>query len=108
MAKIRIYGHFATDQIAAREEEGLAVSIQDAVAVTLLPYTTIEGIWKAFSLVTEANAIAIVPAPGLGHKDKIVKSKSGSTPHLVVKGFKYNCDDKCPYVFSHSCSSRKK
>jgi len=48
----------------------------------MLPYTTVEGIWKkAASLVTEANAI--IPAPGLGQKDKMVKSKSGSTPHLV-------------------------
>lgn len=45
-------------------------------------------------MLTERNAV--VPAPGLGERDKIVKSKSGSTPHLVsVKGLKYECDDKC-------------
>jgi len=48
----------------------------------------------------------IVPAPGLGQRDKIVKSKSGCTPHLEsVKGFKYECDDKCPHFKSiHLCS----
>ena len=31
----------------------------------------------------------------------MVKSKSGSTPHLIsVNGFKYECDDKCPHFKS--------
>ena len=59
-----------------------------------------EGIWKkATSLVSEVNAIA--PAPGLGPKEKMVKSKSGSTPHLIsVNGVKYECDNKCPHFKS--------
>jgi len=31
----------------------------------------------------------------------MVKSKSGSAPHLIsVNGFKYECDDKCPHFRS--------
>ena len=49
---------------------------------------------------------AIVPAPGLGHKNRMVKSKSGSVPHLVkVSGSQYQCDDKCPHFKSSSFCS---
>jgi len=87
-------GRFANEKDATKEQT-LSVSLQDAVTITALPYTAIEGIWKkAASLVTEVNSI--LPAPGLGPKEKMVKSKSGSTPHLVsINGLKYECDDKC-------------
>lgn len=76
----------------------LSVSLKDAI----LPYTTVEGIWKKASvLVKEANSV--VPAPGFGPKDKMVKSKSGSSPHLVsVVGQHYKCDEKCPHYKSVS------
>ena len=58
---------------------------------------------------------SIVPAPGFGPNDKMVKSKSGTTPHLVTvaksdKKVQYKCDDKCPqyksvYICSHNCCS---
>jgi len=70
-----------------------------------LPYTTVEGIWKkAASVVSEANTI--VSAPGLGLKDKMVKSKSGSVPHMVkITGSQYRCDDKSPHFKSLSICS---
>ncbi len=52
----------------------------------------------------------MVPAPGFGSKDKMVKSKSGSTPHLITASIslgevQYRCDDKCPqYKSVHICS----
>ena len=50
---------------------------------------------KATSLATETNAV--VPAPGFGDKDRMVKSKSGSAPHLVkVSNCQYLCDSQCP------------
>jgi hypothetical protein len=78
----------------------ISVTLDDGIANTRIPYTVAECIWKkAKSLISEVNAI--VPAPGLGEKDKMVKSMSGTAPHLVVSrassvGIQYNCDDKCP------------
>lgn len=97
---IGCYATTETGQTAAGEEHSLSVPLKDAIASTLLPYTTVEGIWKkAASLISEVNAI--VPALGLGPREKMVKSKSGSTPHLIsVNGFKYECDDKCPHFKS--------
>lgn len=82
-----------------RLEEGestLSVSYEEAIAATQLPKETAEGIWKkAAMLVTESNAITF--APGFGNGDRMVKSNSGSTPHLVTvsKDYQYKCDDRC-------------
>ena len=63
-----------------------------ALADTCVPQPVAEGIWKkAEMLITESNAV--VMAPGCGPKDRMVKSKSGSTPHLVKTSG--NCDYKC-------------
>jgi len=62
-----------------------------------MPQQTAQGIWtKAMMLVSEENAI--VCAPGCGEKDKMVKSKSDTVPHLVraINHLEYKCDDKCP------------
>jgi len=60
----------------------LTVLLDKAIDKIKLPYTTLEGIWrKATSLMKETNAV--VPASGFGEKDKMVKSKSGSSPHLI-------------------------
>ena len=87
-------------------QRALSVPPDTAVANMRFPYTTVEGIWKkAVGLVSEDGAI--VPAPGLGHKDRMVKSKSGSAPHLVkVSGSQYYCDDKCPHFKSLSFCSQ--
>ena len=51
------YATTGTEQTAAGEEHTLSVSLKDAIASTLLPYTTVEGIWKkAASLISEINA----------------------------------------------------
>ena len=41
---------------------------------------------------------SVVPAPGFGEDEKMVKSHSGSAPHLVTidqNTWQYKCDDKC-------------
>ena len=75
------------------KNEDIKLLSAGAVANVQLPYTTMKGTWKkAASLVAELNAI--VPAPGLGPKEKMVKSKSGTTSHLIsVNGVKYECDN---------------
>ena len=45
-------------------------------------------------LVTENNAVVV--APGCGPRDRMVKSKSGSAPHLVKTSG--NCDCKCDAI----------
>lgn len=96
-------------RFAFQDNSSLSVSIQDMIQSTKLPYTSVEGMWrKASKLVTEANAV--VCAPGLGAKDKMVKSQTGSSPHLVltkasVEGLQYKCDDKCPHYKSVSICS---
>ena len=74
----------------------LSVPLNEVVDKIKLPYTTMEGIWKkATALTAETNAV--VPAPGFGDKDRMVKSKSGSTLHLVkVSDCQYSCDNQCP------------
>ena len=57
--------------------------LEDVIGDINLPYNTAEGIWKkAGTLVSEVNSV--VPAPGCGPKDKMVKSKSGLAPHLIT------------------------
>ena len=52
----------------------------------------------------------MVCALGFGSKDKMVKSNSGSSPHLVLtaasaSGMRYKCDDKCPHYKSMNICS---
>ena len=98
-------GHFSLQD----ESSSLSVTIDDAVSSTKLLYTAIAAIWKkACLLITEKNSV--VPAPGYGPQDKMVKSKSGSLPHLVKVskcrlGVQYQCDQNCPqFQSAHICS----
>ena len=89
----------------------LSVMFEEALAITQLPKETAESIWrKVAMLITESNAITF--APRLGSRDRMVKSKSGSTPHLVTasKDAQYRCDDRCPQhkslgICSHSVAA---
>ena len=51
---------------------------------------------KASELLSEKNAV--VKVPGYNDKARMVKSNSGSRPHLVVckKGGQFACDNTCP------------
>ena len=77
--------------------DGISMPYEEAFANTKVPHATVEGIWnKAAMLIREENAIVVTP--GCGPKDKMIKSKSGTAPHLVTTSdnFEYKCDDKCP------------
>ena len=96
-----------TGRFHIENQKPLSVSLNDAVQSVKLPFTTIEGIWKkAGMLAGEKNAV--VPASGLGQGDKMVKSKSGSVPHMVTidhGSLHYKCDDKClQYKSANICS----
>lgn len=63
--------------------DSLSVSHEDALTVTQIPKVVAEGVWtKASMLITESNAITF--APGFGKRDRMVKSTSGPSPHLVI------------------------
>ena len=87
-------------RFSRQEGKVLSVPLQIAVIDTKLPFATVEGMWKKASmLVAETNFL--VPAPGFSPQDKMVKSKSGCSPHLITVnasrvGVQYKCDDKCP------------
>lgn len=88
-------GHFSIT-----DGQSLSVSVEEGIANTHLPKPTAEGIWKKAAMLVGVEK-AIVPAPGFGPDDKMEKSKSGATPHLVTVArsdtmVQYKCDDKCP------------
>ncbi len=90
------------------EEDTLSLSVpfEQVVLGTQLPQPVAEGIWKKAAMLTkEKNAVVV--APGLGEKDRMVKSTSGRVPHLVtcVGGGEYKCDEKCPQYKSLSLCS---
>ena len=62
----------------------------------LTPAPVLNAIWKkAVDLLSEKNALCA--APGSTDKSCIVKSYTGSRPHLVLakKGGQYACDSAC-------------
>jgi len=64
-----------------------------------VPFASIQGIWrKAEELLVDSNSIA--PAPGFDEEAgaKMVRSRSGKSPHLVKcwKGGRVSCDSDCP------------
>ena len=89
--------HITTGRCHVNSQNSLSVHVEDAAQNIKVPFTTIEAIWKkAETLVTSKNSV--VPAPGFGEDEKMVKSHSGSAPHLVTidqNTWQYKCDDKC-------------
>ena len=89
----------------------LSVKLQDGLANTRVPFATGKGIWEKAEALLSEKENALVHAPGFGPKDMMVKSRSGSTPHLVTvtasgtTGIQYRCDDKClQYMSNGMCS----
>ena len=62
----------------------LSVKLQDGLANTRVPFATGKGIWEKAEALLSEKENALVHAPGFGPKDMMVKSRSGSTPHLVT------------------------
>ena len=86
-------GHFSIV-----DGQSLSVSVEEGIANTHLPKPTAEGIWKKAAMLLGEEKAIIVPAPEFGPNDKMVKSKSGATPHLVTVAkrsdtvVQYKCD----------------
>ena len=79
------------------EDELLSVAISNFSASVITPLEVLKAIWrKAYELLHEPNSIS--HAPGQGDNARMVKSYSGSRPHLVSrkKSGQYACDNMCP------------
>ena len=75
----------------------LSVSVSYFSHSVSTPTPILTAIWeKANELLSEENAV--VKAPGYDGKARMVKSYSGTRPHLVVtkKSGQYSCDTSCP------------
>ena len=80
-----------------KEDKLLSVAISDFSASVITPVEVLKAIWqKAYELLHEPYSIS--PAPGQGDKARMVRSYSGSRPHLVSykKSGQYTCDSTCP------------
>ena len=78
-------------------EEDLSVSVSSISASVTTPVEVLTAIWKkASELIHEPNSVVV--APGHGEHARMVKSYSGSRPHLVIrkKNGQYACDNNCP------------
>ena len=77
-----------------------SVSLYDGLAKIKVPFATSKGIWEKVEALLSEKENALAHAPGFGPKHMMVKSRSGSSPHLVTTaacgtGIQYKCDDKC-------------
>ena len=89
----------------------LCVDVSSFCDTVLIPKAVLCAIWnKATELLNEPGSIC--KSPGGNAKDRIVKSTSGSRPHLISfkKGGQYACDSDCPNwkslgVCSHSVAA---
>ena len=79
------------------EDKLLSVAISDFSGSDITPVEVLKAIWrKAYELLHEPNSV--LHAPGQGDNTRMVKSYSGSRPHLVSrkKNGQYACDSMCP------------
>ena len=79
------------------EDKLLSVVISDFSGSVITPVEVLKAIWrKAYELLHEPNSVS--HAPGQGDNARMVKSYSGSCPHLVSrkKNGQYACDSMCP------------
>ncbi len=84
-------GHSSVGQIQ------LPVCAKEFHSGLKIPLASVEGVWKkASELLSDPTAIS--PAPGYGPECKMVASRKGKRPHLVIKGKggKFSCDSDCP------------
>ena len=75
----------------------LSVAVSDFSESVITPIEVLKAIWKkASELLCEPNSLAL--APGQGDNARMVRSYSGSRPHLVTRkrSGQYACDDRCP------------
>ena len=86
----------STSSPSAAPSCDISVDVSQLDSVTT-PMEVLVAIWnKASELLHESNAVML--APGCADTARMVKSYSGTRPHLVVrkKGGQYSCDNACP------------
>ena len=86
-----------TTSLPNSEDSILSVPISDFSGSVITPTEVLKAIWKkASELLHEPNSLSL--APGQGDSARMVKSYSGSRPHLVTckRSGQYACDNKCP------------
>jgi hypothetical protein len=100
-----------SQQNKVQERRNLSVSVGEFSEFVIIPAAVLDAIWsKASDILSDSKAMCTVP--GGQPKDRIVKSSSSVTPHVVSakKSGQYSCDDKCPNwkslrVCSHSVAA---
>ena len=89
--------HTTLPSSSVSEDKLLSVAVNDFSALVITPVEVLKAIWrKAYELLREPNSIS--RAPGQGDNARMVRSYSGSRPHLVLhkKSGQYACDNMCP------------
>ena len=74
----------------------LSVDVQEFASNVTIPLACLQGIWtKATELLL--NTGSTVPAPGHPTESRLVLSRSGKCPHLVIacKTGVFKCDSDC-------------
>ena len=74
----------------------LSVDVHELASEVTIPLTCLQGIWtKATELLSTAGSM--VPAPGCDSGARLVLSRSGKHPHLVLpcKSSGFKCDSDC-------------
>lgn len=73
------------------------IDVETVAQSVSIPFPVLQGIWqKAEELIDAPNSIT--SAPGHSTEARMVLSRSGKRPHLVVpdgKGGQYKCDAEC-------------
>ena len=74
----------------------LSVDMTSVAAEVTIPQPCLQGIWKKAEELLNSPG-SITAAPGNSEEARMVLSRSGQRPHLVVpcKGGKYKCDPNC-------------
>ena len=94
---IQTSGSLLSPRDTSLEDSLLSVAVSSIGASVITPIEVLRAIWKkASELLHESKSVVI--APGHGEKSRIVRSYSGSRPHLVTrkKNGQYACDSNCP------------
>ncbi len=74
----------------------LSIDVQSVSEAVTIPLPCLQGVWKkATELLNTPNAITL--APGHPEEARMVMSRSGQRPHLVLpcKGSRFKCDSDC-------------
>ena len=94
---VRLTNRTQSATFSSSFDSNLSVAISDFSGSVITPIEVLKAIWKkASDLLQEPNSLSL--APGQGDNARMVRSYSGSRPHLVIRkrNGQYACDDKCP------------